>query len=521
LSTAPASHSSADCGEDLQSFRREVEYLRHELKRSQREIELLREVIRLMRLEKYGPSAEALSEGQFALLDQELWVEAGEVNAEAALPEQEKQATDEGKTRQRPVRTELPQHLPRRETILSCPPEQCRCQQCGKEKLVIGFDESERLGVEPAVYYVEVTKREKRACADCEEMGVSAAPLPERIVEKGLLTDEVAVDVIVSKMCDHLPLYRQVERMERACDYSPALSTLSDLMMRAGSLLRLVVDAQAKDLLAGGYIQADETRVSVQTQRTPGRNHQAYFWQYSSPNGPVVFEFRMGRERAGPENFLRDFRGTLQSDGYAAYDKIGGKGMIHVCCLAHIRRKFHDALQLHPGDAHARAVLEKIGGIYAIEREARELGLDAEARGELRRSKSVPLLGPLRELILAAQSKAPPKSQLGKACHYALKLWQRLLPIFENGRIEIDNNVAENAMRPVALGRKNWLHVGSEKAGPKLAALASVVETCKRHGIDVRAYLLDVLPRLANWPTHRVQELTPLAWQAAKASAAA
>jgi hypothetical protein len=127
LSTAPASHSSADCGEDLQSFRREVEYLRHELKRSQREIELLREVIRLMRLEKYGPSAEALSEGQFALLDQELWVEAGEVNAEAALPEQEKQATDEGKTRQRPVRTELPQHLPRRETILSCPPEQCRC----------------------------------------------------------------------------------------------------------------------------------------------------------------------------------------------------------------------------------------------------------------------------------------------------------------------------------------------------------------------------------------------------------
>ena len=178
LSTAPASHSSAECGADPQSLRREVDYLRHELKRSQREIELLRELIRLMRLDKYGPSAEALREGQFALLDQELWVEAGEVKAEAALPDQEKQAADENKLRQRPVRAEFPKHLPRRERILSCPPEQCLCRQCGKEKRVIGFDESERLGVEPAVYYVEVTRREKRACADCEEMGVSAAPLP-------------------------------------------------------------------------------------------------------------------------------------------------------------------------------------------------------------------------------------------------------------------------------------------------------------------------------------------------------
>ena len=134
---------------------------------------------------------------------------------------------------------------------------------------------------------------------------------------------------------------------------------------------------------------------------------------------------------------------------------------------------------------HARAVMQKIGELYAVEKEARELGLYADARRELRRSKSLPLLEPLRELILSARDKATPKSNLGKACQYALKLWGRLLLIFEDGRIEIDNNMAENAMRPVALGRKNWLHVGSEKAGPKLAALASVVETCKRHGIDV------------------------------------
>ena len=192
--------------------------------------------------------------------------------------------------------------------------------------------------------------------------------------------------------------------------------------------------------------------------------------------------------------------------------------MVHVCCLAHIRRKFFDALQFNKEDGHARAVMQKNGELYAVEKKARDLGLDADARRELRRSKSLPLLEPLRELILSARDKATPKSNLGKACQYALKLWGRLLLIFEDGRIEIDNNMAENAMRPVALGRKNWLHVGSEKAGPKLAALASVVETCKRHGIDVRAYLLDVLPRVANWPAYRVHELTPLAWQAAKAS---
>jgi transposase len=494
----------------------ELEKTRRDLSRAQREIALLREMLRLMRIKKYGPSAEALHDGQLDLLERELWVEAGEVKAEAALPSAEKEALTERKPVQRPVRAELPKHLPRREKLLVCAPEQCVCRQCGREKQVIGFDESERLGVEPAVYYVEVTKREKRACADCEEMGVCAAPLPERIVEKGVLTDEVAVEVILGKMSDHLPLYRQVERMERACGYSPALSTLSDLMMHAGSLLRLVVEAQARDLLSGGYIQADETRLPVQTQRTPGRNHQAFLWQYSRPGGAVVFDFRMGRERAGPQNFLRDFAGTLQTDGYAAYDKIGGKGMVHVCCLAHIRRKFHEALQLHPGDEHARAVVGKIGELYAVDKEARERGLEPEARRQLREEKSVPLLGALRALILAAQAKAPPKSQLGKACQYALKLWRRLGAIFENGDIELDNNIAENAMRPVALGRKNWLHVGSEKAGPKLAALASVVETCKRNGIDARAYLLEVLPRLANWPAHRAQELTPLAWQAAK-----
>ena len=350
-------------------------------------------------------------------------------------------------------------------------------------------------------------------------MGLNAAQRPERIVEKGVFTDEVTVEVIVGKMSDHLPLYRQVERMERACGYRPALSTLSDLMMHAGSLLRLVAQAQTQDLHSGGYIQADETRLPVQTQRTPGRNHQAFLRQYSRPCGPVVFDFRMGRERAGSQNFLRDFAGTLQTDGYAAYDKIGGKGMVHVCCLAHIRRKFHEALQLHPGDEHARAVVGKIGELYAVDKEARERGLEPEARRQLREERSVLLLGALRELILAAQAKAPPTSQLGKACQYVLKLGQRLAAIFENGGVELDNNMAENAMRPVALGRKNWLHVGSKKAGPKRAALASVVETCKRNGINARAYLLELLPRLAKWPACRAHELTPLAWQAAETKA--
>ena len=479
------------------------------------QVKLLGELLRLARIERFGAGSERLSDGQLALLETEPCVMPQEVASEAALPEVEKEAKPVvGK----PVRQSLPAELPRRERIIACAPAECRCRQCGEEKKLIGYEQSERLGVDPVVYFVEVTKREKRACARCEELGVVTAPVPAAIIEKGLGTDALVADVIIKKFSDHLPLYRQAIQIARDGGVELSESTLCGWVMHVGGLLRLVNEAMRTDLLRGGYIQADETTVPVQVRgsKSKGANHQGYLWEYSRPNGPVTFEFRMGRERAGPQKFLEKYHGILQSDGYGAYDKIGGSGMRHAACMAHARRKFFDALQVDPKDLHSARVLKKMGELYEIERAAREAGLDAPARLAQRQEHSLPRIEELKELIIEARMVALPKSALGKACSYALNLWTRLVTYSAHGEVEIDNNWCENAIRPVALGRKNWLHLGSEQAGPKMAAIAAVIETCKRHRIDVRRYLSDVLPRLADWPAHRVAELTPLAWKAAQ-----
>ena len=451
------------------------------------------------------------------LLDTEPVVCAPEIEAEAALPDSAKTAAPRASGRQ-PVRVQLPAGLPREVRVVKLHADLCRCRQCGEEKAVIGYEKSERLNVRPAVYYVLETLREKRACRKCEELGVSVAPVPPSIVEKGILGDELVVDVILRKFCDHNPLYRQAVGLERDADLEVSQSTLGAATLRAGELLQSVSAAMRQELFAGGYIQADETPVPVRSERTKGRNHQGYLWEYGRPGGPVVYDFRMGRERAGPAAFLAHFEGKLQHDGYAAYDKIGGPALVRFGCWAHARRKFHDAWKLDKGDAHSAVILEAVGRLYAVESEAREGDLDAVGRGTLRATRSIPVLMELERLIVRARAAALPQSTLGKACNYALGQWASLgrYAIAGHGIVEIDNNWAENAMRGVALGRKNWLHVGSEAAGPRIAALYSVLESCKRLGINPREYLGDVLPRLADWSMSRIAELTPSAWQRAR-----
>lgn len=206
----------------------------------------------------------------------------------------------------------------------------------------------------------------------------------------------------------------------------------------------------------------------------------------------------------------------LQTDAYGGYNSTVVEGIIHAACWAHVRRKFHDALKLDPADQDAADVLKRIGRIYEIERQAREQQLDAEARLQLRRQHSVAEVSALKERMLSIRQAMLPGSQLAKACDYALRIWERLEVFLSNGAVEVDTNLAENAMRPVALGRKNWLHIGDEKAGPKIAAILSVLATCERLGIDVREYLTDVLPRLSQTTTNQVSSLTPQAWQRAR-----
>jgi len=474
-------------------------------------VRVLEERLRLVRIEKYGPGSEKLSDDQLELLELEPGVSSAEVQAES---QREQLQLPLKQARKHPGRQQLPADLPRVEQIIACTADQCVCGKCGKETSVIGYESAEQLDVEPAKYFVRVTKREKRACKGCEEQGVHSAPLPARIIEKGLASDRLVIDTVVSKYADHCPLYRQSAILARETGIDLSRATLDGWVMRVGELLGPISRAMAQELLAGNYIQADETPVGVQSESVRGKNHQAYLWQYSRPGAAVVFDFRMGREREGPRRFLGNFEGILQSDGYAAYDHVGGPNIVHAACWAHARRKFFQAVELNPKDQSAIGIVAQIDELFGIDAQARDQGLSQEERQLLRLEKSKPLLEQIKTQIQTARSDALPKSVLAKACNYTLTLWTRLSRFLEYSQLELSNNLAENAMRPIALGRHNWIHIGSEQAGPRVAAIVSVVETCRRLKIPIREYLCSILPGLANLPINRVAELTPASWLA-------
>ncbi len=490
---------------------REIVQLQQELAWAKLKIQVLEEQLRLERIKKYGPGSEKLSDAQLELLGLEPGVSNAEVEAESKrepLPEKQQ------KRRKHPGRQELPAGLPRVERVIACTPEQCTCEACGQAKAVIGYDVSEQLEVEPAKYFVVVTKREKRACKCCEEGGVVAAPAPERIIEKSLVSNRVVVDTVVSKYSDHLPLYRQSAILEREAGVEISRATLDGWVMRVGELLIPIVDVMRRELLGGSYIQADETPVDVQLHDGRGQNHQAYLWQYSQPGAGVVFDFCLGRGREGPKEFLGQFEGILQTDGYAAYDRLGGPKLVHAGCWSHSRRKFFDAVKLNPGDAVATRIVKLIDELFGIDALAREENLDHAARHVLRQERARPLVEVIRGEVEAARDACLPSSALGKAASYTVSQWKKLTRFLEHAELEVSNNLAENSMRPVALGRKNWIHVGSQKAGPKVAAILSIVETCRRMKIPVRDYLAAVLPGIAEVSIQRLASLTPAAWAA-------
>jgi transposase len=234
--------------------------------------------------------------------------------------------------------------------------------------------------------------------------------------------------------------------------------------MRVCELLRVISRAMAQELVSGNYIQADETPAGVQSERVRGRNHQAYLWQYSRPSAAVVFDFRLGREREGPKRFLGNFEGILQTDGYAAYDHVGGPKIVHAACWAHARRKFFQVVELNPKDQRAIAIVAQMDALFEIEAQARQGALSPEARLSLRLEKSKPLVDEIKSRIETARAAALPKSLLAKAANYTLTLWPRLTRFLQYPELEVSNNWAENAIRPVALGRKNCIPAGPRKS---------------------------------------------------------
>ena len=475
---------------------------------------MLEERLRLMRIEKYGAGGEKLSQAQMQLFELEPVVSE---QIEQARSAEAPARCSTKRSAKHPGRQELPSNLPRVERILPCTPDQRVCKRCGKETVLIGYEESSQLDVEPAKYFVLVTKREKRACRSCEELGVVSAPLPPRIIEKCLASDRVVIDTVVSKYCNHTPLHRQSVIVERDIGLEISRATLDGWVLKVGELLIPMVAAMRRELISGTYIQADETPVDVQTHEGRGKNHQAYLWQYGRPGGTVVFDFRLGRGRDGPRQFLEQFEGILQTDGYAAYDQIGGRRMVHAACWAHARRQFFEAVQLNPRDPLATPIVARMDDLFAVDAEARRRVIGLTGRHALRQERAKPLLDDIRSKIEAAHSSALPSSALSKACQYAVTLWRKLTWFLEYPELELSNNLAENSMRPVALGRKNWIHIGSPQAGPKVAAILSVVESCRRLKISVRYYLASILPGLADLPIRRLPDLTPAAWVMASA----
>ena len=365
-----------------------------ELSWSRLKIQSLEVKLRERLVARFGPRSENLTNLQLLLLGEEPGVTLDEVSAEAGREPvgggesmSEAQAAAHQRREDRsaerkphPGRQRLPAHLPRKETVIACPPGECQCQSCGREMPVIGHDESEVLDVEPARYFVRVTKREKRACRQCAQRSVAAAPLPARIIPKGLASDRVVVDTLVKKYCDHLPLYRQQEILRREAGVDISRTTLDGWVMHVGELLTVLRTAMRNDLLAADYLQADETTVWVQTGERSGKNHEAYLWQFGRPEGEVVFEFAMGRGREVAAKFLGRWNGKLQTDGYIGYEKIGGKELRHCGCWAHCRRYWVDAVKLNPDDGLAQGMVLRFDALFLVDREAKRLGLTASER---------------------------------------------------------------------------------------------------------------------------------------------
>lgn len=408
----------------------------------------------------------------------------------------------------RPARRVLPEHLPR-ETQMHAP-KQAKCD-CGGELRKLGEDVSEVLEYVPEHFKVIRHVRTKLSCTKCDCIVQAAAP--SRPIERGVAGPGLLAHVLVSKYCDHQPLYRQSEIYARH-GVELERSTLADWVGGTAQLLEALVEVLRRYVLTASKVHADDTPVPVLAPGN-GKTKTGRLWTYVRDDRPagdqaapaVWFAYSSDRKGEHPERHLREFRGTLQADAYAGFNQLYENGRIQeAACWAHVRRKFYDLQQAHASPVATEA-LERIGALYAIEKEIR--GRPPEERCEVRTARSKPLLASLRQWFETTLPKLSRKSDTTAAIRYALSRWDALLRYTNDGRLEIDNNAAERALRAVALGRKNYLFAGSDSGGERAAAIYSLIGTAKLNGIDPEAYLREVLTRIADHPINRISELLP------------
>lgn len=398
-------------------------------------------------------------------------------------------------------RNALPEHLPVREVVIE--PEG---DTTGLKK--IGEEISETLEYTPASLVKRRTVRPKYAKAGGD--GVLIAPLPTRPIDKAIVEACLLAHILVSKYIDHLPFYRQIRMFKRDFGWEPAQSTMGGWMAGCCKLLEPLYNAMKQKILGSDYIQADESPIKVLDSDKKGGTHQGYQWVYHDPvQKLVLFNYRKGRGQNGPKELLAGYHGYLQCDGYTVYDKIGADPKIALAgCLVHARRKFNDALE--SDKKRARIALGLFRKMYLAERDIKkETPGDFEKRKELRDRQIKPLLAQIKTWIEAEQFKVLPKSPIGKAMAYFINQYPKLVAIFDDGRIELDNNLIENAIRPMAIGRKNYLFCGSHVAAQNAAMLYSFFGSCKMQDINPREWLEDTLQRIPDHSIQKLEELLP------------
>lgn len=400
-------------------------------------------------------------------------------------------------------RNTLPSHLLRKEIVIE-PEENVK----GLKR--IGEEVTEELEYKPGSLYVNRYIRPKYAKGNDD--GILIGTLPDRPIEKGIPGPGLLSHVLISKYVDHLPLYRQRQQLKRE-GVEIAQSTITGWVQYSSELLEPLYQAQVEAVLGSSYIMADETPIRVLDKKKKGKSHTGYYWVYYDPLGrQVFFDYRDNRSRAGPHDVMRNFKGRLQSDGYTGYDDLANrKNIIAFGCFAHARRKFENSL----GSDRRRSewMLQQVQQLYKVERYAREEQLSYQQRFELRQEKSVPVLKDIKEWLQQEMVKVLPKSQIGQAIGYMHSFWSRLERYAEDGQVEIDNNLVENAIRPVALGRKNYLFAGSHNGATRAAIIYSLVSTAKLHDVEPFAYLKDILSRIAWYPHKQIHELLPVNWK--------
>jgi transposase len=474
-------------------------------------IDTLRFQLAQLRRMTFGQSSEKLS----AQIEQlELTLE--ELEGEAAVADVRQATSAQRSERPSPVRS-LPPHLPRDEQRIEPETGRCNCPKCGGTLRPLGEDSDEILDVLPVQWRVIRTIRPKYSCRACEK--IVQAPARAKAVARGKASFGTLAHVVVSKFDHHLPLYRQAEMMA-AQGLDIDRSTLAGWAGQAAQLLDPIVSRIREEGLKAAKIHSDDTPVPMLVPGK-GKTAQGRLWAYvvddraSGANGPPLVWYKFTQTRSGthPQTELKTFTGLLQADGYAGYAKLyGGNRIQEVACWAHFRRKIFENHQTSPTPL-TTDLLERIGALYRIEDEVR--GQPPDIRRQWRQEKARPLVDELRSAIDDALRRLSPKSAMAKALAYGRKRWIALTRFLDDGRAEVDNNIAERAMRSVAIGRKNWLFAGSEAGGERAAAIYSVIETAKLNGIEPQAYIGDVIAKIADgWPASRWDELMPWNWAA-------